>query len=155
VNVIVSTRKEDVMVSKNAKLKKEVWNYFSDTQNIFFATSDGKQARGRPVTLIYFRKKFWVATGSKDAKIKQLKKNKNFEWCMILEKCKSQGYIRASGKVKIIRDKGTKAVVADNIPFFKNFWKEASDPGFALLRLEVSQIEYIKPGKFEVMTFKV
>ena len=142
------------MAISNAKLKKEVLDRFKHTQMIFLSTCSGKKPKVRPVMLIYFKKKCWVATSAKDAKIKQIKKNKNIEFCLLLKTKKYAGYIRGSGKAIIIKDAKTRKTLAENIPFFKQYFKDASDPGFALLRLNIKEIEYIKPGKMEVMKLK-
>ena len=61
-----------------AKLKKEIFAYFKQTQPVYLATNDGNEPRVRPVTLIWFEEKFWIATGSSDAKVKQLFSNVQF-----------------------------------------------------------------------------
>jgi uncharacterized pyridoxamine 5'-phosphate oxidase family protein len=58
-----------VMNDKMSKVKDEVWNYFKDSQYIFLATSEENQPRVRPITLIYFDKKFWVTTGTNNNKV--------------------------------------------------------------------------------------
>jgi uncharacterized pyridoxamine 5'-phosphate oxidase family protein len=143
------------MTKRDAKLKKDIWKKFKDMQVIHFATSDGKRVRVRPVTLLHINKKLWVSTGAKDAKMKQLKKNKNFEFCLTLKTKKYQGYLRGAGTVKIVRDLKTKRVISKKIPFFTQFWKEPSDPGFALLQLRVKEFEYLKPGGFLAEKIKV
>ncbi|TES90927.1 MAG: hypothetical protein E3J87_08925 [Candidatus Cloacimonadota bacterium] len=143
------------MNGKNENLKNEVWNHFKDVQSIFLATCDGKKARVRPVTLIYFNDKFWIATGANDAKIKQLKDNNNIEFCLMLEENESRGYIRGAGAANIVQDNGTKKLLADNIPFFKDVWKDSEDPDFALLEIAIQEIEYMKPGKFEAERFSL
>lgn len=143
------------MTKKDTKMKKEIWKKFKNMQIVHFATSDGKRARVRPLTLLHINKKLWIATGAKDAKMKQLMKNKNFEFCLILKTKKYQGYIRGLGKVKITRDLKTKTSISKKIPFFKQFFKEPSDPAFALLQLSVKEFEYLKPGAFLSVKFKV
>ena len=64
-----------VMNDKMSKVKDEVWNYFKDSQYIFLATSEENQPRVRPVTLIYFDKKFWITTGTNNNKVAQIQKN--------------------------------------------------------------------------------
>ncbi len=35
----------------------------------------------------------------------------------------------------------------DNIDFIKMFWTKADDPGYALLKIEPKEIEYLKIGE--------
>lgn len=135
------------MNEKNAKLKNEVWGHFQKMQPIFLATSEGHQPRVRPVTLVHFNDKFWVATSTSAAKIKQIKENKNIEFCLLLKKDEYSGYIRGAGEANIIQDKGTKRMLADNISFFKNYWKDADDPDYTLLNIVIKKIAYLKPGE--------
>ncbi len=137
-------------MAKLANLKKEVWNRFKHTQNVFFATCEGEKPRVRPVSMVHYNKKLWITTGTKDAKVKQIKKNNNIEFCYLFKGGKNYGYIRGSGKAKIVQSKRTKKLVADNVPFFKNYWKSADDPNFTLLNLRVKTMEYLKPGRMKI-----
>jgi len=65
------------------------------------------------------------------------------------------GYIRGAGSANVIEDKETKKLLADNIPFFKEFWKTPDDPNFALLEIIIKGIEYLKPGEFSVERFSL
>lgn len=138
------------MTRTDTKLRKEILHRFKFSQTIFLSTCSGKKPKVRPVTLIYLKKKFWVSTGSKDAKVKQIKKNKNFEFCLFLETRKYLGYIRGSGRAVLIKDLKTRKSFVDNIEFPEEYRKDASDPGFALIRLDIKEIEYKKPGGMEV-----
>jgi general stress protein 26 len=140
---------EEVCVNKT-RLKNEIWNHFKKMQNIFLATIDGKKPRVRPVTLIHFRKKLWVLTGTKNKKTKQLKKNKNIEFCLPLRKGKYIGYIRSSGYATIVRDKMTKKSIANNVSYFRHYWKDINDPGYTLLNIRVKTIDYLKPGSMKL-----
>ena len=143
------------MAKWSTKLEKEILHHFKKTQTIFFSTCQGKKPRVRPLYLIYFDKNFWICTGSKDAKIKQIDKNNNFEFCLLLQTKKYSGYIRGSGKVKVVKVQKTRKRLADNIQFFKTYFKDAADPGYALLRLNIKDIEYVKPGKMVAQKVKI
>lgn len=143
------------MLKRSPKLKKEVWGHFEKMTCIFMATCAGKKPKVRPVTMLNLRNKLWVTTGTKDAKTRQLKKNNNIEFSLMVEKKKYQGSIRCSGKAKIVKDMKTKELLAKNVPFFKQFWKDASDPGFTLLRLEIKSVEYMRPGEMKINRFAV
>ena len=63
------------MALKKEALKKEIWKWFKDLQVIYLATIYGTKPQVRPVTMIRFKNRFWVMTGTRDAKIRQIKKN--------------------------------------------------------------------------------
>jgi len=54
---------------------EEAWSHFKDFQHVSLATIESDQPRVRPVTLIYFDKRFWITTDSWSAKVKQIQKN--------------------------------------------------------------------------------
>jgi uncharacterized pyridoxamine 5'-phosphate oxidase family protein len=136
-------------------LKKEVWGHFKDMQYVFLATLDGSTPRVRPVTLIHFDKKMWITTGSGDAKIKQIRDNCNIEFCLLLKAGEHSGYIRGSGDAEIVSDTATRQLIAENTPFFKEFWQDTNDPGYALLRIDAKEIEYLRPGELKVERFSI
>jgi len=142
-------------IMNETNLKKEVWGHFQNMQQVFLATDEGTQPRVRPVTLIHFNDKFWITTSTNSAKIKQIKDNKNYEFCLLLKEGDNSGYIRGSGEANIVQDKDTKKLLADNTPFFKNFWKDADDPNYTLLEIVIKNVEYLKPGVFDVSRFTV
>jgi len=131
------------------ELKREIWSNFSEMQHIFLATVDGNQPKVRPVTLIRLKDRFFVATGSNDAKVRQLKQNPKAEFCLLLEKGESKGTLRAECSAKIVMDKGVKADVYHKVAFLKEFWKSPEDLGYTLVELQPSAFEYMKPGTIE------
>ncbi len=136
-------------------IKKEVWAYFKDMQVIYLATVEGDTPRVRPVTLIHYDKKMWVTTGSGDNKIKQINANNSIEFCLLLKAGETSGYIRGAGTAEVITDTKTRTLIAENTPFFEEFWKDTNDPGYALLRIHTHDIEYLKPGTLKVERFSV
>ncbi len=143
------------MDEKLANLKKEVWSHFEHTQIIFLATAEGNKPRVRPITLIYFNDKFWITTGIDSAKVKQIKENPNIEFCLLFKEGEYNGYIRGGGLANIIEDSKIRKSVADNTPFFKEYWESPDDPNFALLEIIVREIEYLKPEGFLAERFSV
>jgi uncharacterized pyridoxamine 5'-phosphate oxidase family protein len=136
-------------------IKKEVWSYLKDMQVVYLATTEGNVPRVRPVTLIHFDKKMWVTTGSDNNKIKQINANNNIEFCLLLKAGETSGYIRGAGTAEVITDAKTRTLIAENTPFFKEFWKDTNDPGYALLRIHTRDIEYLKPGAMKVERFSL
>ena len=137
------------MAKLTPNAKKEIFAHFKDFQTIHLATHDGKSPRVRPVTLAYLDGRFWVLTGSGDAKMRQLARDPSFEFCLMLEKKKERGTLRASGRARIVRDRKTKASVAGKVPWFSNYWKDPGHQGYGLIGLDVSAIEYMRPGEME------
>ncbi len=130
-----------------ANVKAEIFSKFNQTQPIYLSTFDGKYPRVRPVTLIYHEEEFFIATGSEDAKVTQLKDHNEIEFCYSLKKDDNGGYIRGAGKTEFVKDYGTKKRIFDIIPFLKQFFKTAEDEGFCLIKITLKEIEYMKPGE--------
>ncbi|MCF7792716.1 MAG: pyridoxamine 5'-phosphate oxidase family protein [Candidatus Cloacimonetes bacterium] len=133
----------------------EIYSYFKQTQLVHLASVDGNKPRLRPVTLIYFKQKFWFATGSNDAKVKQIYNNNNIEFCLNLKGEKSSGYIRGSGNAHIVKNIKDKILIADNIEFIKHFWQDPADPDFVLFNIELQEIEYLPIGQMLAARKKV
>ena len=131
-------------MAKDKELKLEVWANFKDSQHVFLATEENDQPRVRPVTLVFSDQRFWVLTGTNNAKIQQIRKDPKMEFCLLLESGEKIGYIRAAGSAKIISDRETKAKVARNCDFFSEYWKSPDDPNYALLELKLNEIEYLR-----------
>lgn len=144
-----------VMNDRMYKTKEEVWSYLKDSQNIFLATSEENQPRVRPVTLIYFDKKFWITTGTDNHKVLQIQKNPKIEFCLMVKKGDSQGYMRGTGLAKIITDKKQKEKIAKHCSFFSEFWESPDDPDYTLIELSINEIEYLKPDEINVYKFKI
>jgi len=134
-------------MEKSDNIKEEVWRHFKDQQHIFLATSEGDQPRVRPVTLVCLKEKFWILTGTKNAKTKQIMKNPKIELCLLFEREGHQGYVRAAGLAKIIRDKETKVRLAEHCDFFSEHWKGPDDPNYTLMELHLTEVEYLRPNQ--------
>jgi len=135
------------MSEKFDDLKKEVWENFKNHQHIFFTTSEGDQPRVRPVTLVCLDRRFWILTGTNNAKTKQIRKNPKIEFCLLFQKGEHQGYVRATGLAKIIRDRETKVKLAEHTDFFDEHWKSPDDPNYTLIELHLTEIEYLRPNE--------
>lgn len=139
----------------NEDIKKEVWGYFQKMQPVFLATCDMGQPRVRPVTLIHFNNKFWIGTGTDDAKIKQIKGNNKVEFCLFITQEKNSGYIRGISTANIVVDSEIKKQLSEQMPFFKEFWKNPDDPNYTLLEIVIKEIEYLKPGVYKASRLTV
>jgi len=136
-------------------MNKELRAHLKKLQVVHFASSEYGQPRVRPVTLIYFDDKLFIATGSEDAKIKQVKHNNQVELCLTIKDEKSTGYIRFTGICTVIDDIQTKAYVMKEAEFIKQFWATADAPGFALLEITPEHAEYMPLGKMEAVHFEI
>ena len=67
-------------------LKQEVMSHFTNMQEIMLATAEGDKPRLRPVTLLRHEDRFWILTGTNDAKTQQLRANPSIEFALMLEK---------------------------------------------------------------------
>ena len=143
------------MAEKFKGFKTEILTHLKGSPHIFLATVEDGQPRVRPVTCVDFDERFWVFTGTDNAKVKQIRKNPKIEFCLLIEEGEHRGYIRAAGFAKIIKDRETKAKVAKHCDFFGEFWKSPDDPDYTLLELNLNEIEYLRPSETTVTKFKL
>lgn len=141
------------MAGKFDNIKEEVWSHFRDFQFVFLTTSEGDQPRVRPITLIYLDGKFWITTGTNNAKAEQIRKNPKIEFCLLLEKGDKRGYVRAAGVAKIIQDRETKVRIAKHCDFFSEHWKDPDDPNYTLIEFSISELEYLRPDETTARKF--
>lgn len=124
-----------------------VWRHPKDFQFIFLATSEQDQPRVRPVTLVHLGGKFWIVMGTNDAKTKQIRKNPKIEFCLLLEKGENRGYIKGTGLAQIIKDRETRAKIAEHCNFFSKYYGSSEDPNYILIQLQLTEIEYLRPDE--------
>ncbi len=105
--------------------------------------------------MIDFDKKFWIATGTRSAKARQIRRNRNVEFCFPLKEGDNNGYVRGAGVAQAINERQTKARLADQIDFFSAHWKGVDDPNYTLVRITRVEVEYMRPGANEAHTFIV
>lgn len=99
------------------------------------------------MTLVCFDGRFWVLTGTNNAKTKQIRKNPKMEFCLLLEKGENRGYIRVAGLARIVQNIETKIKVAEHCDFFRKYWKSPEDPNYTLIELRPAEIEYLRTGE--------
>ena len=128
-------------------VKGNIWENFDENREIYFATIDGDIPKVRPMTLVSLDSRFWLLTGTNDAKTKQIIENTNIEICLPLKKGENSGYVRFCGLAKIVTDQKTKENIAGSVDYFANYWKSPEDPTYTLIETEFVEIEYLEPGK--------
>jgi len=143
------------MAEEFKDFKAEMWRRFKDFPHIFLATEEEAQPRVRPVTLVHFDERLWVLTGTNSAKSNQVRKNPKIEFCLLFEEGGRQGYIRAAGFAKIIKDRETKVRVAKHCDFFCEHWESPDDPNYTLLELKLNEIEYLRPDESIARKFRL
>ncbi len=131
----------------DSQIRQEIYSYFKQSQNIIFATCDKGQPKVRPMVLFYVDFKFWLVTYRNDAKVFQIEKNSKMEICYLLQEDGQNGYIRATGDVKIINDLDLKSRATEFCYFFDTMFEGASDPDFCLMELDFSSLEFMRPGE--------
>jgi len=138
-------------VSKKVTMdrRKEALALLNLQQIVHFATWDGKRPRVRPMSLVYDGKRFWMCTGSKDAKTKQLALYPVFEFSLMLQTKGSRGTLRGSGRTRMVTETKEKRVVAGIIPFFADYWLSPDDPSFCPFELLVDSMEHMRPGEID------
>jgi general stress protein 26 len=124
---------------------KKAWSRIEGFQHVFLATDDDGHPRVRPVTLISFEKKLWIATDTKSAKVKQIKKNPKLEFSFAFKEKDQDCCLRVLGIAKIVKDKVIKTELAVHLPFFKEHWKNSDDPNYTLLEIRPREVECVTP----------
>lgn len=134
---------------------EEIWQNFGGLQHVFLATVDDDQPRLRPVTLFRLGDKLFVATGSSDAKAKQIRQNPKAEFCLFLEKKDgNHGSIRVECIANIVKDMNVKTEAYNKVSFMKEFWSSPEDQRYLLIELQPTGYEYLRPGSIEAIKIR-
>jgi general stress protein 26 len=124
---------------------KKAWSRIEGFQHVFLATDDNGHPRVRPVTLISFEKRLWIATDTKSAKVKQIRKNPKLEFSFAFKEKDQDCCLRVLGIAKIVNEKAIKTKLAAHLPFFKEHWKDVDDPNYTLLEIRPREVECVTP----------
>jgi general stress protein 26 len=136
-------------------IREEVWGALSGTQSVYLATAEADQPRVRPVTLLNIDRKLWIATGQRSAKVRQIRRNPNVEFCLPLSDERGNGYLRVAGLASVVTDPETRETIGGKIPFLDEYWSGPDDPDFCLLRITRVEVEYLRPGEMDPYAFIV
>lgn len=142
---------EIITVSK----RTEIFRNFNLTQKIYLATCNGEKPQVRPITLMFLDNRFYIATGSLDAKIKQIEDNNNIQLCYSISNDKNEGYIRISAKADLVQKIEVKKNLMDSVEFLKHFWSDPMDSSFMLYRVEPETVEYMAIGDMKVQHYQL
>lgn len=128
-------------------MSNSIREYLKDKMAADLATCEAGQPRLRPMTLMHYRDRFWIATGSTDAKTSQLAANPLCEILIHLKSDLNSGYLRIAAKAVPIIDLKLKKDVADFSGFVYEYFTDATDTGFALFEMVPHSIRLMKPGE--------
>jgi len=131
---------------KGETMLDQIFAIFKPTQTVYLATMEDDQPYVRPVTLIYYQNRWFIATGSSDAKSRQLNNHPKLEFCLPLSDPTGGGYIRGIGISNSVTDLFTKKEVAEHAPFLYDYWNDVDNPDMVLYEIRIKSFAYLKPG---------
>lgn len=140
------------MGEKRSKLEKEAWKHLKGTPTAYLATLEDDQPRVRPVALVVSNKRLWIASGTRNGKTRQIRRNPNVELCLPISAGGHQGYVRIAGTAHMILDPKTREALASEMEFFREYWESPDDVGYTLLEITPTEIEYLRPEEMEPST---
>ncbi|MDP8210296.1 MAG: pyridoxamine 5'-phosphate oxidase family protein [Candidatus Stygibacter australis] len=124
----------------------EVLEKFDLMQETMLATTDGDRAYVRPVILVYYKERFFIATGDADAKCAQIRKQANAEVCYYPNTEEKGCYIRINGKANLINDIGLKGEIMEVATFIKRYWTDPADSGYAVIEIVPDWFSFMPYG---------
>jgi uncharacterized pyridoxamine 5'-phosphate oxidase family protein len=134
---------------------EEVMEHLKFLNRIILATVEGDQPRLRPVTLIYHEGRYYVTTGTKDKKIKQISQNPKVEFLLLIpDEQGNTGFIRGKCVTSIVNDKKIKTSLYEKVPHVSILWKDPFDENLTVLELFPIEYDYMKPGDFHSKIIK-
>ncbi len=137
------------------QVRQEVWEHLKDAQCAYLATAEDVQPRVRPVTLLNVDEKFWIATGTRSQKARQIRRNPNVEVCIPLGNEPCNGYVRIAGMAAAVYDEALRRKIGEMFGYFGDGWSGPDDLNYTLLRIRRVEIEYLRPGEKDAQTFIV
>jgi len=100
------------------------------------------------VTLLHHQNKFFIATGSENAKVEQIRRNPKVEFLLLVTKEGDTGSIRVESQASIVQDNAIRATLFNEVEFMKRFWESPEDPALTLIELRPTAYQYMKPGEY-------
>ncbi|MCF7912555.1 MAG: pyridoxamine 5'-phosphate oxidase family protein [Candidatus Cloacimonetes bacterium] len=126
--------------------RSEVLDRFEVMQEAMLATTDGERAYVRPVMLIYYQERFFIATGNADAKCSQIRKQGRAEVCYYPDTEEKGCYIRFNGDAKLISDIDLKGEIMEVATFIKSYWTDPADSGYAVIEIIPDWFDFMAYG---------
>jgi uncharacterized pyridoxamine 5'-phosphate oxidase family protein len=126
--------------------KSDVLEMFEEIQEVMLATTDGEKAYVRPVMMVYNQERFFIATGSVDAKCDQIRKVGSAEVCYYPDSQEKGCYVRINGKADLISDIKLKGEIMEVASYIKHYWTDPADQGYAVIELLPEYFAYLPYG---------
>jgi uncharacterized pyridoxamine 5'-phosphate oxidase family protein len=124
----------------------ELRQHFEGFPLAHVATIEGNQPRVRAMSLISWDNKLWLATKTEWDKVEQIRRNNRVEFTVMLKTQERTGSLRITAEAALVDDTATKTKLASAIPWFHQYWKDASDSNFTLIRLDLTRILFDHPS---------
>jgi len=137
-------------MSNNTMLRHEILSHIQGKITAFLATVEVDQPKVRVVELVSLDDSFYLATGSDNAKVDQIKSNPKTEFCLLIEKEGKSGSLRVECRAKIIEDIDLKNVMYNQMEEWWEFYYSSNDPRFTLIELKPMFFIYNKPGTLTI-----
>lgn len=102
------------------------------------------------VGLVPLNDRFYLAMGSDNAKVDQMKMSPNIEFCLLIEKEGKNGSLRVECRAKIIEDMGLKTSMYNQVEEWWEFYDSPNDPRFTLIELKPTIFVYNKLGTLTI-----
>ena len=131
-------------------LRHEILSHIQGKITAFLATVEVDQPKVRVVELVSLDDSFYLATGSDNAKVDQIKSNPKTEFCLLIEKEGKSGSLRVECRAKIIEDIDLKNVMYNQMEEWWEFYYSSNDPRFTLIELKPMFFIYNKPGTLTI-----
>ena len=132
----------------------KIMSSFNEQQVVSFATTEEKQPRVRPMTLIHLDGKFYMITGARGGrnakKLQQIRENPRFEYYLTLKGNEMDGFIRGMGKTWEQDEEAIKKKIYDKITWAAGFFDKVNHPDYVLMELEHDGFSYRWPDEREI-----
>lgn len=125
---------------------EDIWKHFEGFPLAHLTTIEENQPRVRPMALITYDGKLWLATKTECDKVNQIRTNNKVEFTVALSNQDGTGSIRVTASAVIVDDRNARVKLALSFPWFNQYWSEADDINFTLIRLDLRRILYDHPS---------
>ena len=143
------------MTMTRSELEREVWKRLRERKEptVYLATDEGGQPRVRPVALVVWQDRLWVASGTRNGKSRQIRQNPQVEFCLPFSVEGREGYVRVAGMAQHVTDGSTRSSLAREMPWFATYWQSPDDASFSLIEIAPTEMELMPPEAQEPKTF--
>ena len=136
----------------------KILSSFNEQQVVSFATTEEKQPRVRPMTLIHLDGRFYMITGARGGKnakkLQQIRENPRFEYYLTLKGNEMDGFIRGMGKTWEQEEDAARKMIYEKITWAAGFFDTVDHPDYVLMELEHDGFSYRWPDTREIHILK-